>query len=88
MTADHDLRRQRETLSTWTLEVCESSQVSYINELTKMYDTERVLRDLTWRAKVECGLAGISDIRWNTREDRMESFVLSETLKVRQRSLR
>lgn len=43
---------------------------------------ERILHDLSWRAEVPCGLAGISDVRWNTRDDRMESFVLSETLKV------
>ncbi|KAF8165423.1 alpha mannosidase-like protein [Crassisporium funariophilum] len=42
---------------------------------------ERVLHDLTSRAKVECGLTGISDLRTNKRDDRMESFVLSETLK-------
>ena len=44
---------------------------------------ERVLRDITYRTKVECGLVGISDLRTNARDDRMESFVLSETLKVR-----
>ncbi|KAH9482917.1 ER degradation-enhancing alpha-mannosidase-like protein 1 [Psilocybe cubensis] len=42
---------------------------------------ERVLFDLTTRAKVQCGLAGISDLRTNKRDDRMESFALSETLK-------
>ncbi|KAI9001169.1 alpha-mannosidase [Trametes punicea] len=42
---------------------------------------ERILRDITYRAKVECGLTGISDLRTNARDDRMESFVLSETLK-------
>ncbi|KAI0347071.1 alpha-mannosidase [Trametopsis cervina] len=42
---------------------------------------ERILHDLTWRAEVSCGLASISDVRWNSRDDRMESFVLSETLK-------
>ena len=44
---------------------------------------ERILRDITYRTKVECGLVGISDLRTNARDDRMESFVLSETLKVR-----
>lgn len=43
---------------------------------------ERILNDITIRSKVECGLAGIRDLRTNAREDRMESFVLSETLKV------
>ncbi|CDO74074.1 Glycoside Hydrolase Family 47 protein [Trametes cinnabarina] len=42
---------------------------------------ERILRDITFRAKMECGLAGIDDLRTNARNDRMESFVLSETLK-------
>lgn len=43
---------------------------------------ERVLFDLTTRAKVPCGLTGISDLRNNKQDDRMESFALSETLKV------
>ena len=41
-----------------------------------------VFSDLLLRAKVECGIAGIRDLKSNTLEDRMESFVLSETLKV------
>lgn len=43
---------------------------------------ERVLFDLTTRSKVDCGLSGIQDLRTNKRDDRMESFMLSETLKV------
>ncbi|KAL0573920.1 hypothetical protein V5O48_008040 [Marasmius crinis-equi] len=42
---------------------------------------ERVLFDITTRAKVDCGLTGIQDLRTNKRDDRMESFALSETLK-------
>ncbi|EIW61741.1 alpha-mannosidase [Trametes versicolor FP-101664 SS1] len=42
---------------------------------------ERILHDITIRSRAECGLTGISDLRTNTRDDRMESFVLSETLK-------
>ncbi|KAJ6509896.1 alpha mannosidase-like protein [Mycena vitilis] len=42
---------------------------------------ERVLFDITTRSKVACGLAGIKDLRTNARDDRMESFALSETLK-------
>ncbi|KAH7916186.1 glycoside hydrolase family 47 protein [Hygrophoropsis aurantiaca] len=42
---------------------------------------ERILKDLTVRAKVDCGLTGIKDLRTNARDDRMESFALSETLK-------
>ena len=45
-----------------------------------------VFYDLLLRAKVECGIAGIRDLRSNSLEDRMESFVLSETLKVRSQS--
>lgn len=44
---------------------------------------ERVLFDIVTRAKVDCGLTGIADLRTNKRDDRMESFALSETLKVR-----
>ncbi|KAI0254258.1 alpha-mannosidase [Lactifluus subvellereus] len=40
-----------------------------------------VFSDLLLRAKVECGIAGIQDLRSGALEDRMESFVLSETLK-------
>ncbi|KAH7922461.1 glycoside hydrolase family 47 protein [Leucogyrophana mollusca] len=42
---------------------------------------ERILRDLIVRTKVDCGLTGIKDLRTNARDDRMESFALSETLK-------
>ncbi|KAJ7591143.1 alpha mannosidase-like protein [Mycena floridula] len=42
---------------------------------------ERILFDLVTRAKVDCGLTGITDLRNNHRDDRMESFVLSETIK-------
>ncbi|KAG8218733.1 glycoside hydrolase family 47 protein [Butyriboletus roseoflavus] len=42
---------------------------------------ERVLKDLVIRTKVDCGLTGIKDLRTNARDDRMESFALSETLK-------
>ncbi|KAH9938649.1 glycoside hydrolase [Fomitopsis serialis] len=41
----------------------------------------RILYDLITRSKVGCGLASIKDLRSKTHEDRMESFVLSETLK-------
>jgi mannosidase alpha-like ER degradation enhancer 1 len=44
---------------------------------------EQVFTDLLIRARVECGIAGVQDLRNNALEDRMESFVLSETLKVR-----
>ena len=46
-----------------------------------------VLSDLLLRAKVECGIAGVQDLRTNALDDRMESFVLSETLKVCSQSL-
>ncbi|KAJ7904433.1 alpha mannosidase-like protein [Mycena olivaceomarginata] len=37
---------------------------------------ERILFDITTRAKVPCGLTGIKDLRTNSRDDRMESFAL------------
>ncbi|CCE61697.1 hypothetical protein TPHA_0B00250 [Tetrapisispora phaffii CBS 4417] len=40
-----------------------------------------ILKDLKTRFKQKCGLAGIQDIRTGEPQDRMESFVLSETLK-------
>ncbi|KAG9034693.1 alpha mannosidase-like protein [Tulasnella sp. JGI-2019a] len=42
---------------------------------------ERVLQDLTARAKVPCGLATVGNLVTGEQDDRMESFVLSETLK-------
>ncbi|GJJ07502.1 hypothetical protein Clacol_001704 [Clathrus columnatus] len=42
---------------------------------------ERVLNDIIFRSKVDCGLASIENILTNKQVDRMESFVLSETLK-------
>lgn len=41
----------------------------------------RILRDLRKRTKVRCGFAVIHDIISGKLEDRMESFMLSETLK-------
>jgi mannosidase alpha-like ER degradation enhancer 1 len=41
----------------------------------------QVLRDLQAWVKAPCGLATIADVIENRLEDRMESFVLSETLK-------
>ena len=43
---------------------------------------ERALEDITTRTKVACGLTTISNLLTGQQEDRMESFVLSETLKV------
>ena len=43
----------------------------------------RIFFDIVRRSKVDCGLASIKDLRTNIQDDRMESFVLSETLKVR-----
>lgn len=40
-----------------------------------------VLSGLNRYARVECGFASISDVIKKTRENRMESFFLSETLK-------
>src|SRR5258706_7876076 len=40
-----------------------------------------VLDDLISRSKVKCGLATLADVETDELDDRMESFVLSETLK-------
>lgn len=42
---------------------------------------ERILNDLIYRSRVDCGLTGVKDLKSNARDDRMESFALSETLK-------
>lgn len=42
---------------------------------------ERMLKDLHRRTKTPCGFAVIHDVFSGRREDRMESFMLSETLK-------
>jgi mannosidase alpha-like ER degradation enhancer 1 len=42
---------------------------------------ERMLKDLNRRTKTPCGFAVIHDVFTGRREDRMESFMLSETLK-------
>lgn len=42
---------------------------------------EMVLRDLVRRCRAGCGWAGLQDVRTGARQDRMESFWLSETWK-------
>ncbi|KAI8048341.1 glycoside hydrolase [Gilbertella persicaria] len=42
---------------------------------------EMVLQDLNNRTRVHCGFASLGDVRSGRLEDRMESFMLSETLK-------
>ncbi|OXH23230.1 carbohydrate binding protein [Cryptococcus neoformans] len=42
---------------------------------------ERVLKDLARRTKTSCGFATIKNVLTSELEDRMESFMLSETLK-------
>ncbi|KAI8380074.1 glycoside hydrolase [Blakeslea trispora] len=42
---------------------------------------EMVLEDLNNRTRVPCGFATLGDVRSGRQEDRMESFMLSETLK-------
>ncbi|EPB83370.1 ER degradation enhancer, mannosidase alpha-like 1 [Mucor circinelloides 1006PhL] len=42
---------------------------------------EMVVEDLNNRTRVPCGFASIGDVRSGRLEDRMESFMLSETLK-------
>jgi len=42
---------------------------------------KQVLRSLQDYARVECGFAAVKDVRTGSHEDRMDSFVLAETLK-------
>ncbi|KAL0081290.1 glycoside hydrolase [Phycomyces blakesleeanus] len=42
---------------------------------------EMIIEDLNNRTRLACGFANIGDVRTGRLEDRMESFVLSETLK-------
>ncbi|KAJ2964284.1 hypothetical protein NQZ79_g763 [Umbelopsis isabellina] len=42
---------------------------------------EMILNDINERARLRCGFATISDVRTGELQDRMESFVLSETFK-------
>ena len=42
---------------------------------------KRILKDLEKRTKVRCGFAVLHNIQTGAKEDRMESFMLSETLK-------
>ncbi|KAI8330397.1 glycoside hydrolase [Choanephora cucurbitarum] len=42
---------------------------------------EMILEDLNNRTRVPCGFASLGDVRTGRQEDRMESFMLSETLK-------
>lgn len=42
---------------------------------------KKVLRTLQQHAKVPCGYAGVNDVRTGQLEDRMDSYVLSETFK-------
>lgn len=42
---------------------------------------KKVLKTLQDHARVRCGFAAVNDIRTGKNEDRMDSFVLSETFK-------
>lgn len=42
---------------------------------------KKVLKTLQDHARVPCGFAAVNDIRTGKHEDRMDSFVLSETFK-------
>lgn len=41
-----------------------------------------MLEDITRRAVTSCGLASLGNVETGKQENRMESFFLSETLKV------
>jgi ER degradation enhancer, mannosidase alpha-like 3 len=42
---------------------------------------KKALKTLQQHAKVACGYAAINDVRTKKHEDRMDSFILSETFK-------
>jgi mannosidase alpha-like ER degradation enhancer 1 len=42
---------------------------------------ERILQDLESMNRVDCGFVGYRNVNTKERDDRMESFFLSETLK-------
>lgn len=46
-----------------------------------MYLFTYLLRFISEHTRVACGFAAVNDIRTGKNEDRMDSFVLSETLK-------
>lgn len=46
-----------------------------------LHAAKKVLRALQQHARVPCGFAAVNDLRTGKHEDRMDSFVLSETLK-------
>lgn len=46
---------------------------------------ERVLKDILRRTVTRCGFASLTNVETGATEDRMESFMLSETLKVSSR---
>ena len=48
---------------------------------TSILSFEKVLRALQKHARVTCGYAAVKDVRTLQHEDRMDSFVLSETFK-------
>lgn len=43
----------------------------------------QVMKTLQEHTRVPCGFAAVNDIRTGKNEDRMDSFVLSETLKCK-----
>jgi mannosidase alpha-like ER degradation enhancer 1 len=57
----------------------------YLYQATKdpfyLHVGEMVIEDLNNRTRVHCGFASIGDVNTGRLEDRMESFMLSETLK-------
>ncbi|ORZ07615.1 glycoside hydrolase [Absidia repens] len=57
----------------------------YLYQATKdpfyLHVGEMIMEDLNNRTRLPCGFAGIGDLRTGRLDDRMESFMLSETLK-------
>lgn len=46
-----------------------------------MQVAKKALKALQKHARVDCGFAAVNDLRTGKHEDRMDSFVLSETIK-------
>nr|KAJ3422735.1 ER degradation-enhancing alpha-mannosidase-like protein 1 [Polyrhizophydium stewartii] len=80
-----DLHSRSPNIASYPLrpELIESTYMLY--QATKnpfyLHAGEIMLNDIESAARVSCGFASIKDVRTGAREDRMESFFLSETLK-------
>ena len=63
------------------LEVCFLTDQRVDYPTARLQVGEKVLRSLQQHARVTCGYAAVKDVRTLQHEDRMDSFVLTETFK-------